>query len=67
MYGLVGKPILNSDLYGDLARMMRVYVGVTKRSTDINQNNTYRVAKILSVIFYSLSHFHTVFISFLAR
>ena len=50
MFGLVGRPVLNSDLYGSLARMMRVYVGITKRSTDINQNNTYRVAKIFSVI-----------------
>ena len=49
MFGLVGRPVLNSDLYGSLAKMMRVYVGVTKRSTDISQKNTYRVAKILSV------------------
>ncbi len=49
MFGLVGRPVLNSDLYGSLAKMMRVYVGVTKRSTDINHDNTYRVAKILSV------------------
>ena len=51
MYGLIGSPVENSDQYGNLARMMRVYVGVTKRSTDITQNNTYRVAKIFSVIF----------------
>ena len=52
MYGLIGKPVVDSDLYGSLAKMMRVFVGITKRSTDINQNNTYRVAKILSVKFY---------------
>jgi hypothetical protein len=50
MFGLVGRPVLNSDLYGSLARMMRVYVGITKRSTDINHNNTYRVSKIVSVM-----------------
>ena len=50
MFSLIGHPVKNSDLYGSLARMMRIYVGVTKRSKDININNTYRVTKVFSVI-----------------
>jgi hypothetical protein len=49
IFSLVGNPVRNSNQYGSLAQMMRVYVGVTTRSTDIDANHTYRVAKVLSV------------------
>lgn len=49
IYSLVGNPIPNSNLYNSIESMMRVYVGVTNRSSDITAMNTYRVAKITSV------------------
>jgi hypothetical protein len=49
IFSLVGNPVPNSNQYGSLAQMMRVYVGITTRSTDIDANNTYRVSKVLSV------------------
>lgn len=48
IYGLVGQPVQGSDMYGSLAQMMRVYVGVTTRSTDVNYQDTYRVLSIKS-------------------
>ena len=52
IYNLVGNPIKGSPMYGSLAQMMRVYVGITTRSTDINYRDTYRVLKIKSVIYF---------------
>lgn len=49
IYSLVGEPVQDSSLYGSLEKMMRVYVGVTVRSKDINPDNTYRVEQILTV------------------
>ncbi len=49
MYALVGKPIANSNLFKNVDSMIRVYVGVSTRSTDINPSNTYRIIQILSV------------------
>jgi len=48
---LVGDPVPGSSDYGSMTNMMRVFVGVTTRSTDITPNNTYRAIKIESVIF----------------
>jgi len=50
IYRLVGPPVPNSSLYGTVEQMMRVFVGVNKRSSDIHTNNTYYAIKILSVI-----------------
>ncbi len=47
VYSLVGSP--NSQ-YTSVASMMRVYVGVSRRSTDENSSNTFGVVKILQVI-----------------
>jgi hypothetical protein len=46
---LVGDPVPDSPDFGSLANMMRIYTGVTTRSTDITPNNTYRAIKIESV------------------
>lgn len=48
IFSLVGNPIPNSNLYNSIESMMRVYVGVTNRTSDISPVNTYRVAKITS-------------------
>ena len=39
----------NSSLYGTVEAMMRIFVGINKRSTDISPNNTYYAVKVLSV------------------
>jgi hypothetical protein len=49
IYRLVGSPVPNSSLYGSVEAMMRIYIGINKRSTDINEKNTYFAIKILSV------------------
>lgn len=49
IYRLVGNPVPNSSLYGSVEAMMRVFVGINKRSADIHTNNTYYAIKILSV------------------
>jgi len=49
IYRLVGSPVPNSSLYGSVEAMMRIYIGISKRSTDINEKNTYFAIKILSV------------------
>ncbi len=49
IYNLVGSPLANKAQYSSLEKMIRVYVGVTNRSKDINKASTYRVAKIITV------------------
>lgn len=48
IFKLVGSPVQGSNMYGTVESMMRIFVGINKRSTDINQNNTYYAIKILS-------------------
>ena len=52
IYGSIGYPVTGSPNYASLANMMRVYVGISKRSTDINVDNTYRVEQIIKVSFF---------------
>ncbi|RNA11624.1 transmembrane protease serine 11D [Brachionus plicatilis] len=47
IYNLVGNPVNSHDLFGSLEKMMRVYVSVNTRSTDITAENTYRVESII--------------------
>ncbi|CAF0786128.1 unnamed protein product [Brachionus calyciflorus] len=47
IFSLVGDPIASHTLFGSLEKMMRVYVGVNTRSTDITAENTYRVEAVL--------------------
>ena len=45
----------NSKEYDTYAKMIRVYVGISTRSTDINPKSTYRVINIEIVSFFFLS------------
>lgn len=42
----------NSKEYDTYAKMIRVYVGISTRSTDINPKSTYRVINIEIVSFF---------------
>lgn len=48
IYALVGSPVSNSEKYKNVESMIRIYVGVDKRSADINDKTTFRAARILS-------------------
>lgn len=47
VYALAGSPVQNSASYADLNSMIRIYVGVTKQSTDKTAARTYGVTKVL--------------------
>lgn len=49
---LVGLPISNIEKYSSLVKMMRIYVGVHNRTSDINVNTTYYAKRIYSHEFY---------------
>jgi len=45
---MVGNSIPNSEVFKDVTAMIRIYVGISTRSTDISPLNTYKAAKIIS-------------------
>ena len=49
MYALVGSAVPNSQVFKDVQSMIRIYVGVSKRSADINARATHTASRILSV------------------
>ena len=49
MYDLIGKPDPNNPKFSSLTKMIRVFVGVHDRSTDINAKTTYYAAEIIHV------------------
>ena len=55
IFSLVGSPVANSTKYATIEKMMRVYIGVHRRSSDISPENTFYAEKILSVSSLSLS------------
>jgi len=47
IFEIIGNPIPSHPNYANFERMMRVYVGVHNRDTDINALNTYYVTRII--------------------
>ena len=45
MFDLVGQPVAGENV----TSMMRLYIGMTTASTDINANRTYEALKIIAV------------------
>lgn len=48
VYALVGSPVANSENYKSVQSMIRIYIGVSKRSTDVNAKTTFQASRILS-------------------
>jgi hypothetical protein len=49
IFEIIGTPIQTHPNYANFEKMMRVYVGVHNRDTDIKALNTYYVSKIIRV------------------
>lgn len=49
VYSLVGSSVPNNLQYDSVTSMVRLYIGVSTRSTDINEKTTYKAVKISSV------------------
>ena len=48
---MIGSPIRNDSRYSSLEAMMRLYIGVDNRLTDINANTTFYALNITTVKF----------------
>lgn len=49
IFSLTGLPIKNDSRYSSLEAMMRLYIGVDNRLTDINVNTTFYASNITTV------------------
>lgn len=45
----VGRPVGNSYSFGSLTKMLRLFIGITDRKTDITEQNTYQAESIIRV------------------
>ena len=50
VFSYTGHPNENSTDFKSLEAMLRVYIGISKHSTDVNVHSTYRATRILNVI-----------------
>jgi len=48
VYALVGSAVPDSEVFKDVQSMLRIYVGVSKRSSDISLRTTYTATRVLS-------------------
>jgi hypothetical protein len=50
VFGLTGNPVQNDPRFSNLEAMMRIYIGIHNRLTDVSVNTTYHAAKITPVV-----------------